>query len=192
MINNLVNFLQHVNYTKDGQSCVDVVNVQQQGDTSLDDIANSQVIFQMSNTSCGGRITGFIVSLSQEQNGSEYPSIQVWSPNKSSGVFMDIRRFVLAEDDINEAGDYYFANISLEEIIYIVPQGSFIGCYQPPNPRYTIWSVNTTGYNFYTSKENSQNPVKSFNVTSASDLFTMVNDSQPLIQIVFGKIIYSS
>ena len=58
-----------------------MVNVQQQGDDQLK--ANSQVIIPMSNTSCNGRITGFMMSLSQEQNGSDYPRIEVWNPTSS-------------------------------------------------------------------------------------------------------------
>ena len=173
--------------TKDGQSCtrVDVVDVQQQGVKSLNDIANDQVIIQMRNTSCVGRITGFVVSLSQEQSGSDYPSIQVWGPTKKSSpeLFKNINYYELTEQDINKTGNYYFANVLLEEA-FIFGQGSFIGYYQPPSPRYSIWSVNATGYNFYTFKGNN---TRSLNLTRASDLLTVVKDSQPLIQIFFGK-----
>ena len=68
--------------TTDGQSCVDMVNVQQQGDDQLH--ANRQVIIPMSNTSCSGRITDFMMSLSQEQNGINYLRFKVWSPTRSS------------------------------------------------------------------------------------------------------------
>ena len=41
------------------------------------------MIIPMSNTSCNGRITGFMMSLSQEQNGINYLRFEIWSPTRS-------------------------------------------------------------------------------------------------------------
>ena len=163
-----------------------MVNVQQQGDDQLD--ADSQVIIPMSNTSCSGRITGFMMSLSQEQNSSDYLRLEVWSPtNILSEVYEMIAEYVLAEHDIKDMGKYHFANVSFAENETIkFEKGSFIGIYLPPNPQYTVWSINTT--------ENANRriiPRMDLNITRASNVYTMVNDSQPLIQVVFGKLIIS-
>lgn len=156
-----------------------MVNVQQQGDEQIDD--NSQVIlFQMK---CSGRITGYMVSLSQEENGSNYPSIQVWSPTESAKVLENVNNYMLTEDDINETQNYYFANVTFAEDKMIkFNSSSYIGYYQPSDSRYTIWSVNTTaaGYSIFTIERNEFNDF--FDFVEA----TGITDSQPLIQIVIG------
>ena len=159
-----------------------MVNVQQRGDNQLR--ANSQVIIPMSNISCSGRITGFMMSLSQEQNGSDYLKLEVWSPtNISSEVYKMTAEHILAEYDIKDMGDYHFANVSFAKNETIkFEKGSFIGIYLPPNPCYTVWSINNTGYNYYVNRR--MFPKMNLNITRVN---TMVNNSQPLIQIVFGK-----
>ena len=162
-----------------------MVNIQQQGDNQLD--ANSQVIIPINNTSCSGRITGFMMSLSQEQNGSDYLRFEVWSPTTISSEIYEMKtEYVLAEHDIKDLGKYHFANVSFVENETIkFEKGSFIGIYLPPNPRYTVWSINTTGYSYYISTKNL--PGNNINITTALKLYSLVNDSQPLIQVVFGK-----
>ena len=91
-----------------------MVNVQQQGDVQLH--TNIQVMIPISNTSCNGRITGFMMSLSQEQNGSDYLRFEVWSPTTiSSEVYEMTAEYVLAEHDIKDMGKYHFANVSFVE-----------------------------------------------------------------------------
>ena len=59
--------------------------------------------------------------------------------------------------------------------------GDFIGYYHPPSPRYTVWSINTTSY-------------FSFNITTEEygdsilikSILNYVNDSEPLIQVLYG------
>ena len=156
----------------------------QRGNGQLD--ANSQVIIPMNNTSCNGRVTSFMMSLSQ-QNGSEYLKLEVWSPTIISSEVCEMKaEYVLAEHDIKEMGNYHFANVSFAKNETIkFEKGSFIGIYLPPNPRYTVWSINTTGYSYYTSSESI--PRNKTNFTTALKLYHMINDSQPLIQVVFGK-----
>ena len=159
-----------------------MVNVQQQGDDQLD--ANSQVIIPMSNTSCSGRISGCMMSLSQEQNGSDYLRLEVWSPTKtSSEVYEMIAEYVLAEHDIKYMEKYYFANLSFAENETIkFEKGSFIGIYQPPNPLYAVRTINSTGYSYYTNR--TMITRMNLNIIRAC---TLVNDSQPLIRLDFGK-----
>ena len=172
-------------YVIDGQSCVDMVDFRQRGNGQLD--ANSQVIIPMSNTSCNGKVIGLMMSLS-EQNGSEYVKLEVWSPTILSQVYEMKAEYVLSEHDItnNSTGNYHFANVSFAKNETIkFENGSFIVIYLPPNPRYTVWSINTTGYSYYTGNESV--PIKEINFTTALKLYHMINDSQPLIQVVFGK-----
>ena len=172
----------------DGQSCVDMVNVQQPGDDQLD--ANSHVIIPMSNTSCSGRIAGFKMSLSQEQNGSNNLRFEVWSPTIISSEVYEVKaKYVLVDRDVKELKNYHFANVSFSENEAVnFEKGSFIGFYLPPNPRYTVWSINTTGYSYYNSSENIL--TKNINITRALNEYTVVNDSRPLIQIIFGKLMH--
>ena len=162
-----------------------MVDVQQQGDTQLH--ANSQVIIPMSNTSCSGRITGFMISLSQEQNGNNYLIFEVWSPiNISSEIYEMKAEYVLTKHDINNTRDYYFANVSFAENERVkIEKGSFIGIYQPPNPLCAVQTINSTEYSYYTYR--GMIPRMNLNITRALNECTLVNNSQPLIQIVFGK-----
>ena len=171
----------------DGQTCVDMVNVQQQGDNQLH--PNSQVIIPMSNTSCNGRITGFMTSLSKRQKGKNCATIEVWNPTSSPTQFKMGVKYTLAERDITEVANYYFGNVSFAENKTIkFEKGSFIGIYLPPNPCYTVWSINTTGYSYYTNRLNrGMMPRMNLNIIRALNVYNVVNDSQPLIQIVFGK-----
>ena len=143
----------------------------------------------MSNTSCNGRITGFMMSLSQEQNGSDYPRIEVWSP-KSSPMQYKMRtrgQYRLTEHNIKNMTKYYFATVSFAKNAAMkFEKGSFIGCYIPPNSRYTVWSINNTGYSYYVNRRKIRG--MNLNITRALNVYTTVNDSQPLIQVVFGKL----
>ena len=165
-----------------------MVNVQQQGSNKLN--ANSQVIIYGSGFLCySGRLTGYLVSLSHDNIGENYPHIEIWRPtfisdgNIWKGTLMRISEYVLTEDDIIKMDNYYFANVSFanNETIQLKP-GDIIGYYQPPSPRYTVWSVNATGYvsgNISTG-QTSQGAV--FTI----DNLNLFNNSQPLIQALYG------
>ena len=168
----------------DGQSCVDMVNVKQRG-TALLYANNSQVIIPMSNTSCTGRITGFMMSLCRQQ-GRKYPMIEVWKPTKSPTQFKMEGKYTLAEQDIKNMIDYHYAYVSFAEKEAInFERGSLIGIYLPANPRYIVWSINNIGNSYYTNRRRMNRT--NLNITRVLNVYTMVNDSQPLIQIVFGK-----
>ena len=161
-----------------------MVNVQQQGVVPLR--PNNQVIIPMSNAFCNGRITGFMMSLSKRQNGTKYPKIEVWNPTRRPRRFEMQGKYTLAERHITRMTNYSFANVSFAESKAIkFENGSFIVIYLPRYPHYTVWSINTTGYSYYTTRR--MFPSMNFNITRAFNVYNVVNDSQPLIQIVFGK-----
>ena len=170
---------------KDGQSCVDMVNTHQRGDHQLN--ANSQVMIPKSSISCDyGRLTGYLVSLNQDNTGHNYPHIQIWRlafiPEQNRSGYIRISDYALTENDIIRIENYYFANVSftINETTQL-HSGDFIGYYQPPSPRYTVWSINTTSY-------------VSFNITTedyrhsviTKSILNYINDSQPLIQVFYG------
>ena len=84
------------------QNCVDVVNVYTplQDTFTLDD--RRQVIVPMSNFSCNGRITGYVirVSVSFDSDDDEYPTIQVYRPTSSSS-YTETHRYELRANDIS-------------------------------------------------------------------------------------------
>ena len=160
-----------------------MVNVQRQGDFQLNINSQLQVIFPMNNFSCNGRITGYMASLYQENNGNDYPSIQVWHRNQSM-FYTKINEYTLMENDITEMRNYYFANVSFTANETIEFQaGDILGYYHPFSPRYTIWVINNPGFISHGIRENSSR----FNITSST---LTSNQRQPLIQLLFGMIIF--
>ena len=170
-----------------GQSCINSVDVQQQGSNKLN--TNSQVIIYGSGFRCYSRLTGYLVSLYHDNIGEDYPHIEIWRATFISdggtmqSAFVRISEYVLTEDDIVQMENYYFANVSfaINETIELQP-GDIIGYYQPANPRYTVWSVNTAGYissNISTGKT-------SQGVVFTMDNLNLYNGSQPLIQALYG------
>ncbi|XP_065899134.1 uncharacterized protein [Dysidea avara] len=160
----------------DGQSCFDTVNVQQQGSDRLN--TGHRVIVPSSNFNCNGRITGYMVSLNQDDDEEgDYPRIQVWRPEAGSQVYNRIDQYTLSQNDINRRNNYYLANVAFTGSSRIEFQsGDIIGYYQPSDPRYTVWSVQTSGYNSYSLSGRSST---TFSLNSAN------NDEgrQPLIQV---------
>ena len=130
------------------------------------------------------------MSLNQEGTGHDYPHIQMWRskfiPERNRLSYIRISDYVLTESDIIRMENYYFANVSfaINETTQL-QLGDFIGYYQPPSPRYTVWSINTTSYvSFNITTEEYGDSVISKNVLNFN------NDSRPLIQVLYGKLIY--
>ena len=167
-------------FMKDGQTCIDMVNVQQQGNSQVN--ANSQVVVPRSRFSCNGRLTGYLVSLNHDNAGDEYPHIEIWRLDRP--FYVKISEYVLTEGDITEMNNYYFANVSFDtsEATQLQP-GDFIGYYHPPSPRYTVWSVDTAGYVSYIISTR-----RLFGNLIATGILDSVNNTQPLIQILYGMI----
>ena len=166
------------------QNCVDVVNVYTpiQDTFTLDD--RRQVIVPMSNFSCNGRITGYVIRVSVNFDGNQYPTIQVFRPTSPSS-YSEIHRYQLVNGDVSLAFSFiYLANVSFTGNNRIKFQsGDTIGYYLPNNIRHSVRNIQTAGYTTYTGSRNS--PRSSLSITSNTD--TIVEDSQPLIQVIFGN-----
>ena len=154
-----------------------MVNVQRRGDDHFDD--QLQAIVPRSSFSCNGRLTGYLVSLDEDSDEDDYPHIEIWRPGTLSLTYRRISEYVLTENDITEMDNYYLANVSFatNETTQLQP-GDAIGYYQPANPRYTVWSVNTAGYVSHTA-------------TLRGGIFLInrldrENNRQPLIQVLYG------
>ena len=175
--------------TLDGQStsCVDTVNVERAGDNSAD--TNRQVIVPESDFSCNGRITGYLISLEKDSSEGDYPIVQVWHPTSSSEYTRVDTECPITESDINRIrprneDDYYLGNVSCTGDNRIEFQsGDIIGHYHANNVLYKLWNIDTATYTSYVRDEDS--PLNTFNVNNVDDSITR----QPLIQVLYGKII---
>ena len=161
---------------------MDTINVQREG---TDGVRNNRyIIVPRSNFSCNGRITGYMVSLNQnddEFDECNFPSILVWRPmNDEAAMYSISHTYSLSRsDDINRMGSYYFATIVFTGSDRIEFQsGDVIGYRHRSSPCYTVWSIATAGYTSYFDDSNT------ININSASQEF----NRQPLIQVVFGMI----
>ena len=172
--------------TLDGQSCVDTVNVRQRGNDNFRDAR--QVIVPRSNFSCNGRITGYLMSLDQ-QNGNNvqgHPSVQVWHPINSTVYTRVNTECALTESDITSIEDYHLGNASCTGNNRIEFQsGDVIGYHQADSVRYRLWTIRTTEYIAYSYDANT--PLSTVNINNADN---SIDDRQPLIQVMFGKIIF--
>ena len=116
------------------------------------------------------------------------PLFQVWHPTSlNSTTYNKIGEVQLPAG--NRIGDsstgYYYASLSLNNNNQIEFQsGDVIGYYQPSNPYHGIWSIQTNGYISY-SKNVSNSPAS----IDINNVHYTDNNHQPLIQVMFGKII---
>ena len=123
-------------------------------------------------------------------NGNNFPLFQVWHPTSlNSNIYKKIGEVQLPPGDRITflIFNYYFANLSLNTNSQIEFQsGDVIGYYQPSNPRRLIWSIQTSGYISYSNTVTS--PTTSIDTNNTSSVEA---NSQPLIEVKFGKIISS-
>ena len=176
-----------VNADINGQSCVDVVNVLQQGINAS--ASCTQVTVIEYNFSCDGRITGYLMHLSLNKNSSEdYLTVQVWCPIlQNSSVYSIVgTEYALTTDNITTkipgGGFYYLGNVSCTGTNRTAFQtGDVIEYDQEDLLYYRLWNNATREYTSYCSKN-----------TSLSDREVGVNLTletiQLLIQIMYGKI----
>ena len=160
----------------------------QKGSAGSSDGTSGQVIIPRSNFSCNGRITGYLISL-ERQSGSVAgaPTVQVWHPTSSTEYTKVDTECPLTDSDISmmkDGGDrYYLGTVSCIGNNSIEFQsGDIIGYHQGDSVRYRLWSVNNNGYMAY-YYNNEPNPVNISNPDGT------LNDRQPLIQVMYGKII---
>ena len=176
-----------VNADINGQSCVDVVTNLQQGINAS--VSCTQVTVTEYNFSCDGRITGYLMHLSLNKNGSEgYLTVQGWCPiYQNSSVYSIVgTEYVLATDNIttNIPGDgfYYLGNVSCTGTNGTEFQTDDVMEYdQEDLLHYRLWNNTTREYTSYCSNNISHTDYEvGVNLTLES--------MQPLIQITYGKI----
>jgi len=164
----------------DGQSCFDMVDVNQQGS----DLTNTdqQVLVPNSDFSCNGRITRYMVSLNQDDDEEgDYPRIQVWRPTTGQ-QYTRINQYTIQRSDIRGMGNYYLADKQFTGSNRIEFQsGDIIGYYRPEEPHYSVWSIQTSGYISYSRSETSN----SFSLDNANE----DDNRQPLIQVILGMFV---
>ena len=168
----------------DAQSCVDTVNVQQQGSNRLS--SNLYVIVPRSNFSCNGRIVGYQASLYQnddEFDECNFPYILLWRPTNAEQTTYNIEdSYTLRSRDIDRMGSYYFADVSFTGGDRIEFQsGDVIGYRHRSSPCYTVYNINTGGYTSYSVRSISNDVI---NIGDSSVAET--DNRQPLIQVIFG------
>ena len=160
-------------------------NVNQIGSASID--SGRQVIVPSARFNCNGRITNVAVSMSTQPFGNNFPLFQVWHPTSlNSSTYIKTDEVQLPEGVFVPVGagkSYHSANLSLNSNGQIEFQsGDVIGYYQPANPRWSIWSIQTSGYTSYSN--NVTSPSTSINISNVDNTET---NHQPLIAIMFGK-----
>ena len=174
-----------------GQSCVDVIDIQQQGTNTS--FTSGLVIVPDYNFSCNGRITGYLarLELNMEDSG-EYPTIQIWRPiAQNSTIYNKVGTVctLTADDIINNATNessyrYRLANVSCTghgDNRTEFQSGDVIGYYQSNSSQSRLLNIATEGYTSY----NSDSLRTRINISNA-DVYSSI---QPLIQVMYGKVV---
>ena len=133
-----------------GQVCTDSVNIEQDGDSTarLDRL----VIIPRLNFTCNGRITSIRARVRINRGESDYPFLQVWRPSSTdSTVYNKTGKVQLQSDDqMTDSGSFQIANIILTGNNTIEFQsGDVVGYYHPPDSRYRMRTIRTSGYICY-------------------------------------------
>ena len=140
---------------------------------------------------CNGRITGISVSM-RKWHGTDYPLFQVWHPTLlNSSIYNKTGEVKLPEGEFKAIGNgknYNNATLPLNSSNQIEFQsGDVIGYYQPFHPRVLIWSSRTREYISYTRSV--KTPLTSIDLNNEDYNQT---DYQPLIKVMFGKIMVNA
>ena len=169
-----------------GQTCVNNPNVNQRGSASI--ASGRQVIVPSARFNCNGKITDVRVSMQSRGFGNNFPLFQVWHPtspdsstyNRSGQVQLPAGSFVA----VGLGRNYHSSSLSLNSNSQIEFQsGDVIGYYQPSNPRWLMWSIQTSGYTSYSNTVTS--PTTSIDTSNVDNTDT---DRQPLIELMFGNV----
>ncbi|XP_065903516.1 CUB and sushi domain-containing protein 1-like isoform X2 [Dysidea avara] len=134
-----------------GESCFEQVAVQQIGAERASQ--ERQIIVPRASFTCNGRITGITASMDRNNGGVNDPYVEVWHPiTPGSDVFDKVGEVQLVESKVVEEVDnnnktYWLINITLNDDDRIeFETGDVIGFYHPPDSRYGVWAIKTTGY----------------------------------------------
>ena len=120
-------------------------------------------------------------------SGVSYPYLEVWHRTAPGiDVFDKVGEVQLVESEVVQVGHdlstaYWLVNITLNGDDRIeFEAGDVIGYYLPPDARYQVWSIRTTGYTAYTSMLNAL--VNSSNFIN----YNLSDGRQPLVQFDLG------
>ena len=169
-----------------GESCFEQVAVQQIGAERASQ--ERQIIVPRASFTCNGRITGITASMDRNNGGVNDPYVEVWHPTTpGSDVFDKVGEAQLVESEVVEEVDnnnktYWLINITLNDDDRIeFEAGDVIGFYHPPDSRYGVWAIKTTGYTafFYILST----PSRTINLEK-SDISQA--STQPLMQFTVG------
>ena len=165
-----------------GQFCTDYVDVHQDG---RNQIGRSRLaIIPRLTFTCDGRIIGIRARVLFDNGRNDYPFFQVWRPSSDgSTIYNKIGEVQLQSDDqVTGSGDYRTVNIILTGNNTIEFQsGDVVGYYHPPDARYRVTTIRTSGYRLY---QFDGSPA----LTSVNrDNGDRDNNRQPLIQFTIGK-----
>ena len=148
-----------------------------------------QVIVPNARFNCNGGITNVAVSMKGWFSATNYPIFQVWrsiATSLQSSTYSKIGEVQLSYGTLKvvDQGSYSYADMLLNSSSQIEFQsGDVIGYYQPSNPRRQIWSIQTSRYISYSNDVTS--PLTSIDINNVDDIH---NDYQPLIAVIFGKV----
>jgi len=164
--------------------CIANVNIYQEGDDQLG--VDRQVIIPYVNCSnSDGRIKNIIASLSLNDNGSEYPSFQVWRPMSSDpSVYERIGDEIVLEDsEVRRMDGYWLAEIVVSDNEKMeFKSGDVIGCYHPPYVRYQVNTISDNGSSVHDCVGGNITTINTVTLDCETDF------QQPLIQILFSKL----
>ena len=171
-----------------GQTCFNNPNVNQRGQVTIS--SGRQVIVPRAKFNCSGRITNVAVSMQRLVAViGNFPLFQVWHPtslnsntyNKIGEVRLPLGDFVAVGPGLN----YHNTNLPLNGTSQIEFQsGDVIGYYQPFISLRLIWNIQTSGYTSFSNAVTS--PSTSIDISTVENVS---NNHQPLIAVMFGKII---
>ena len=174
-----------IHYLSGAQTYLNNPSVTQKGQVTIN--SGRQVIVPNARFNCNGRITNVAASMRDWSGANNYPIFEMWRPYRYSGSYMKIGVVHFSAGSLKGAGQgsYYYANISLNSSSQIEFQsGDVIGYYQPSNAQRKIWSIQTDEYTSY-----------SLTFPYALDVLHIYSDGisvdnyQPLIKVMYGKII---
>ena len=133
-----------------------------------------------------GIITHITASLSLNNNGSEYPSFQVWRPMSGDpSVYERINEIVLEDNEVRAMDGYWLAEIVVSDNETIeFKSGDVIGCYHPSNVRYQVNTISGNGSSVHYCDGENMTTVN----TSSGNCIQF--SEEPLIQIIFSKFWY--
>ena len=164
-----------------GQICTDSVDIQQIG-THIIGRDRLSIIPRL-NFTCNGRITSIRARVRFNDSTNDSLSFQVWRPSSvGSTIYNKIGEVQLQSDDqLTGSGNFRIANIILTGNNSIeVQSGDVVGYYHPPDARYQVRTINTSGYILYRFNG-------SYASVNLNNNFRSNNYRQPLIQFTIGK-----